>query len=116
VGEAPNDSQAQEDLESETNSEDSDHDDALMADADAIATNATADGQDSMVSVRDEFAGQSRRQSRKEKYGNKTERKPKRQAFAAAVLTPDQHAHTRGKGRKKKNRGQSGRAPKPKPF
>jgi hypothetical protein len=114
VGEAPNDTQAQENSESETSSEDGDHEDAVMADAGGVATNATADGQDAMVGAHDESAGQSRRLSRKEKYGNKTETKQKHQAIAAYILTPDQQAHTRGKGRKKKNHGQLRRAPQPK--
>jgi hypothetical protein len=110
VGQAHKEAKAQEDSDSESSSEDDDREDAEMADASEAAADATADGQKAMVDAPDESAGQTGGMSRKQKYGDKTERK-KRQSFAAAMQTPDWKAHTKGRRRKKKkNSGRAGKA------
>jgi hypothetical protein len=112
VKEARKDAQAEEDSESESSSEEDDQEDAVMANASEFAPDAAADGQQAMLDTRDKPAGHRSSLSRRQKYGNKTERKRKgRQAATAAIATPELQAQTSGRRRKRKSGGQRGAAP-----
>ena len=115
VDEVDEDAEAEEDSESESGSDDNDQEDTVMVDGSEVAADASADGQEATVDVRDQSAGQSAGLSRRQKDGDKPQRRNARHHAAEAVAAAsDWQKHTSGKRRKKKGGGKTPQSQKPK--